>query len=303
MNMLPALGMVIIAAMTTIGFGYPFLWVANRFFCSQVRGYTPAEHAKKNGTPTFGGLLIIGMALVNGIAWIGVHSAYFWIIAIIALGFGCLGAWDDWQKIRRKQGISARSKLGAQIFIALAVIGLWLYFCNPAKTLWIPYIDVAFSIGWWIIPWAVLVVIACANGVNITDGLDGLASWCLIPNFMLYMVIGGPLIPVVSSMSAIMAGVLLGFLWFNSYPAQIFMGDTGSLALGSVLAMIALMLHAELLLLISGFILIIEVMSVILQIGSYKLRKKRLFKMAPLHHHFELSGVAEPKIVMRAGIL
>lgn len=294
---------LITAAASTIAMGYPFLGLAKRFFCSDVRPYTPDGHRKKNGTPTLGGLLIIGMILANSLLFIGWNSPTIWIIAATLLSFGSLGAWDDWQKIRKGKGIKAKTKFGLQLLTALGVMSLWIALLRPVLSIWIPILDVSLYVGWFAIPWAMFVVIACANAVNLTDGLDGLAAWCLMPNFLLFMIVGLSLIPSISIISAIIAGVLLGFAWFNSYPAQLFMGDVGSLALGAALAMVALMLRVELILPISAAIFMLEVISVILQIGSYKLRGKRLFKMAPLHHHFELSGIAEPKIVMRAFIV
>ncbi len=300
--MMPLLALIT-AAISSITIGYPFIRLAKRFFCSDVRPYTPEEHKQKNGTPTLGGLLIIGVILANSLVFIGWENPLVGVIGLTLTSFGLLGAWDDWQKIRKGKGIKARTKFGLQCLCAFGVVSLWVGLLHPAMAIWIPFLDLSVSVGWFLIPWAMLVVIACANAVNLTDGLDGLATWCLVPNLLLLCAVGWQIIPAISLLGAIMAGTLIGFAWFNSFPATIFMGDAGALALGAALAMVALMLRIELILPISAAIFMIEVISVILQIGSYKLRGKRLFRMAPLHHHFELAGVTEPKIVMRALIM
>lgn len=217
----------------------------------------------------------------------------------LLLGFGAIGAWDDWNKIRFHKGISARVKFGLQLLVSLFVVGMWVYAFGAQTTVTIPFCAERLNLGVLFIPWALFVLIGASNGVNLTDGLDGLALGSLIPNFFLFtilcLIVGIPL-DEIAVMGAIFSGATIGFLRYNAHPAQIFMGDVGSLAFGGALGFMALLCKQELLLALSGGVFVVETLSVILQLGSYRLRGKKLFKMAPLHHHFELIGWQEPQI-------
>jgi phospho-N-acetylmuramoyl-pentapeptide-transferase len=293
----------IVAFIGTISVGYPFLRFARTHFSSRVRPYTPDGHQQKNGTPTMGGLLLVVMITgLNGI-YFGYSNPLVILINFCVLSFSLLGAWDDWRKITNGNGINAQTKFALQLILAFITVLIWLALFTPSLSINIPMVNRDFQIGWLIIPWAIFVIIACVNAVNLTDGLDGLAIWCLIPNFLVLAIFSYTVFSTLSSICIIILGVLLGFAWFNSYPAQLFMGDIGSLSLGALLGIIALIAHVELFIPLTAIVFVVEVLSVIIQIGSYKIRKKRIFKMAPLHHHFELAGISEPKIVSRAFII
>ncbi|MCL2493974.1 MAG: phospho-N-acetylmuramoyl-pentapeptide-transferase [Clostridiales bacterium] len=281
----------------------------------------PDEHKRKQGTPTMGGLAILcGIAAGTAASiFTGGSAGVKLVILCITLLFGAIGFLDDFTKItkRRNLGLRARQKLLLQILIGL-LFAVWFVFGSGGST-WIvvPFAWQAVNIGYWMIPYIVFIVVAMANAVNLTDGLDGLASGVsaiislffpvlISIVFALTLAKNGELLIDRISMDfsgalffAAMAGSCLGFLLFNRYPARIFMGDTGSLALGGGFAAAAITCHAELFLPIMGLIFVLEALSVIIQVGSYKLRHgKRVFKMAPLHHHFELSGWPEKKVVL-----
>ncbi len=299
-------------------FGQRFIAASRRLFRSKVRKWTPASHQAKNDMPTMGGIFILMVVIINSLLWCNWLKLEVWIFLGCLVGFGLIGFWDDWQKIKNQSGISARKKFSLQVLVAAVTV--FLLILNGLQT----YISFPFfkwlnpELGWLFIIWGVLVLVGCSNAVNLTDGLDGLAINSLIPNFATfsllcylagnYLVTGYLHIPFAGSseiaiIGATLVGASLGFLWYNTYPAQIFMGDVGSLALGSGLALMALICKQELLLLISGGLFVIEALSVILQVFSYKLLGKRIFKMAPIHHHFELLGWQESKITVRFGII
>ena len=300
-------------------FGAWFIRHSRIWFCSRAREHTPESHKTKEGMPTMGGLFILSVVIITSLLWCNLAKWQVWVFLACLCGFGCIGFWDDWNKIRHRKGIPEKYKLRAQIIIGTGVVLAWLFLCEPSTTLCIPFFKTMCpDLGIFYIPWAVFLLVATSNAVNLTDGLDGLAIGSLISNFatftaLLYITghaifsaylhipfMGNAEIAVIGST---LLGASLGFLWYNTYPAQIFMGDVGSLALGSGLALMALMSKQELLLAIAGGLFVLETLSVIIQVCSYKLRSKRIFKMAPLHHHFELMGWPEAKITVRFALV
>jgi len=287
-----------------------------------VREDVPSRHLAKNGTPTMGGSLILTAILLPTLLWSDLTNPYIWIVLLTSLGFGALGFLDDYKKVRDKNGLGLKARYKFPIQIALSLIASLVLFniVDHDSRLIFPFFKrVTPDLGDWYILFSVLVIVGTANAVNLTDGLDGLAIGPVLiaaGTFMLFCYLAGNFkfatylqIPFVrgSGELTILCGALvgsgLGFLWFNTYPAQVFMGDIGSMALGASLGTIAVVTKQEFLLVIVGGIFVIEALSVIIQVGSYQLRKKRIFRMAPLHHHFELKGWAEPKIIVRFWII
>ncbi|MBA3954680.1 phospho-N-acetylmuramoyl-pentapeptide-transferase [Candidatus Dependentiae bacterium] len=299
-------------------FGNWFIAQAYRFK-SKVREYTPQSHQAKNDTPTMGGIFILAVALTSMLLWCNLTKPEVWLFVICLLGFGAIGFWDDWSKIKYRKGVSEKVKLRAQLAVALTTSVLWYFLMQPDTALCIPFFkNINPHLGVLLIPWAVFILVGTSNAVNLTDGLDGLAIGSLIVTFGTFSIIcyiAGHAafahylhIPFagtaeVAIIGAALVGSSLGFLWYNAYPAQIFMGDVGSLALGSALALMALMARQELLLAIAGGVFVAETLSVMAQVLSYKILKRRLFKMAPMHHHFELLGWPEARITTRFGII
>ena len=287
-----------------------------------VREDVPTRHLVKNGTPTMGGSLIIAAIAVPTFLWSDLTNPYVWIVLLTTLAFGVLGFWDDYRKVRDKNGIGirARYKFPIQVAIGLVTSLTLFYTIDHDSRLIFPFFKkVMPDLGDWYILFSVLVIVGSANAVNLTDGLDGLAIGPVLiasATFMLFCYLAGNFrfagylqIPFVrgSGELTILCGALvgsgLGFLWFNTFPAQVFMGDVGSLALGAALGTISVITKQEFLLVIVGGIFVIEALSVIIQVASYRLRKRRVFRMAPIHHHFELKGWAEPKIIVRFWII
>ena len=285
-----------------------------------------ATHFNKQGTPTMGGLLIYLAVALSGLLWMRLDDRFTWVILSVVTVLAAIGAWDDWLKLRKRSsaGVSSRGKFLIQIAVCLGV-AFYLAVHPPnagfATSLNVPYGKELFlELGPLYFVLAALMVVGSSNAVNLTDGLDGLAAgsiiFCAI-TYGLFAYLAGNAkfasylrivhVPGAGEIAVFLAGVVgacLGFLWFNAYPAQMFMGDTGSLFLGGVIAVVALCVKQELLLPIVGGVFVVETLSVILQMGSYKLRKgKRIFKMAPIHHHFELSGIEEPKVTVRFWIV
>ncbi|GAB4262021.1 MAG: phospho-N-acetylmuramoyl-pentapeptide-transferase [Deferrisomatales bacterium] len=287
-----------------------------------VRDDGPRSHLAKEGTPTMGGVLILLSLGVATVAWADPASPAVWVVLAVTGGFGAVGFADDYLKVRRhnSKGLAARAKFWALVAIATAGCGaLWL---QPGfdTRLAVPFFkDLRPDLGWAYLPFAVFVVVGAGNAVNLTDGLDGLAIGPVITASITYLIftyasgharIADYLqIPYVagagelSVFCAAMAGAALGFLWYNAYPAQVFMGDVGSLALGGALGMVAVVSKFEIVLAVVGGVFVVETVSVVLQVLSYKTRRKRIFRMAPIHHHFELKGWAEPKIIVRFWIV
>ena len=287
-----------------------------------AREDTPTTHKAKAGTPTMGGVLIILSVGVSLILWQDPSSVYTWLLLFAALGFGAIGFADDFMKMSsRKKGISAGVKFGGQFLISAVIVTvLYLQRGETTTLLYFPFLKRAvLDLSWGYIPFAIILMVGYSNAVNITDGLDGLAIGLVIMVALAFSVLayltgrgdyadylqipfikGGAEIAV---FSLAVVGASVGFLWFNAHPADVWMGDTGSLALGGVLGVSALILKKEILILILGGVFVLETLSVIIQVASFKLTGKRVFKMAPLHHHFELSGWPESKVVTRMWIL
>jgi len=287
-----------------------------------VREGVPSRHMAKNGTPTMGGSLILAAILIPTLLWSDLTNPYIWIVLLTTLGFGILGFLDDYKKVRDKNGMGIKARYKFPIQLAIGIVTCLILFTtiDHDSRLILPFFKkVMPDLGGWYILFGMLVIVGSANAVNLTDGLDGLAIGPVLiasGTFMLFCYLAGNYrfanylqIPFVkgSGELTILCGALvgsgLGFLWFNTYPAQVFMGDVGSLALGAALGTIAVITKQEFLLVIVGGIFVIEALSVIIQVFSYQLRKKRVFRMTPLHHHFELKGWAEPKIIVRFWII
>ncbi|MDY0302015.1 MAG: phospho-N-acetylmuramoyl-pentapeptide-transferase [Trichlorobacter sp.] len=287
-----------------------------------IRTDGPESHLEKQGTPTMGGIIILTAIVVPTLLWSDLRNSYIWITLTVLCGYGLIGFIDDYKKVVEKntKGLSARQKMFWQVFLAGAV-AVFL-FLSPTfnEKLYVPFFkNFHPDLGLLFIPFATLVIVGASNAVNLTDGLDGLAIGPVTINaatYMLFAYIAGhatlssylqiPRMPGAGELAVIcgaMVGAGLGFLWFNSYPAEVFMGDVGSLSLGGALGIIAVLTKQEILLVIVGGVFVVEALSVIFQVGSYKYRGKRIFRMAPIHHHFELKGVAEPKIIVRFWII
>lgn len=276
-------------------------------------------HSAKAGTPTMGGLLIMFSLGVSVLLWADLRSVYIWLIMYVFFGFGLVGFFDDYIKIRRRnnKGVSGRTKLAGQIFFAGTAMLMLINEPAYSTKLVIPFFkDLTPDLGWFYIPFAIVVMVGASNAVNLTDGLDGLAIGPTIVAgivFSVFIYVTGhaqfshylllPYSPGVGEASvfcAALVGAGLGFLWYNAYPAQIFMGDVGSLSLGGVLGFLAVLCKQELILVVAGGLFVAETLSVILQVSYFKWTGgKRIFRMAPLHHHFELQGVPESKIIIR----
>ena len=287
-----------------------------------IRKVGPESHFKKEGTPTMGGALILLAIIFPTLLWADLTNPFIWITLLVTAGYGTIGFIDDYMKVVRKSsaGISARQKLFWQILIALIAASV-LYRCGDFNThLSLPFFkNVNPDLGIFYIPFAVLVMVGASNAVNLTDGLDGLAIGPMIiasATFLLLAYLAGnaklsSYLQITGIQGAgelailcgAMVGAGLGFLWFNSYPAQVFMGDVGSLSLGGALGTIAVITKNEFVLVIVGGIFVIEALSVIVQVISFRYWGRRVFRMAPIHHHFELKGWAEPKIIVRFWII
>lgn len=291
----------------------------------KIRDDGPERHLSKSGTPTMGGLLILFAFILSTLLWANLSNIYIWVVLVTAVGFGLIGLYDDILKFRKGDGLRARSKLMLQILLSVGV-GVFLVYYDPARTdyasrLFVPFFkDFTPDLGWGYLVFIVFIIVGTSNAVNLTDGLDGLAIGPIIIatvtftgivyltghfKFAEYLNIqhireAGELAVLTSAL----VGASLGFLWYNTYPAQIFMGDVGSLSLGGVLGTIACISKQELLLIPIGGIFVIEALSVIIQVGYFKYTGgKRFFKMAPLHHHFEQLGWPEPKVIVRFWIV
>jgi len=297
-------------------------WLIRVLRAGQVRQpvsqFAPEGHAAKVGTPTMGGVLILSCLIGAVVLVADLANFYVLVTLIILAGFGGVGGIDDYLKVTNgnNAGLSARTKLIAQIVIATVAVSILFFQPGFEPTLSVPFLKHYMpSLGWLYVPFAVLVIVAASNAVNLTDGLDGLAIGPVMTTAATYAILSYcaghakiaaylliPPVPGASELAIIcaaMATASLGFLWFNTYPAQMFMGDVGSLPLGGALGMIAVISKNELVLIIAGGVFVVEALSVIIQIGSIKLRGKRVFRMAPIHHHFELLGWPEPLIIVR----
>ncbi|UCD85010.1 MAG: phospho-N-acetylmuramoyl-pentapeptide-transferase, partial [Deltaproteobacteria bacterium] len=292
----------------------------------QIREDVPSRHLVKGETPTMGGTLLLLAITISTLLWANLSNRYVWIILLLTAGYGLIGLFDDYLKLIKKErkglGVKGRYKLLAQLLLAL-IVGVVLYFDpNFPKILAVPFLKPEIfspDLGWFYIVFALLVIAGTSNAVNLTDGLDGLAIGPVTIAAGTYLILayvsGHTIIAKylqithvagsgeLSIFCGAMVGAGLGFLWYNTYPAQVFMGDVGSLALGGALGTVAVISKHELLLILVGGLFVLETLSVVFQVASFKWTGKRLFDMAPIHHHFELKGWAEPKIIVRFWII
>ncbi len=298
-------------------------WLRKQKLGQEIRDDGPSTHKSKSGTPTMGGILIILSIVISVLLWQDIKNIYTWVCIISVLGFGAIGFVDDYLKVYKKNsaGLRASFKFIAQIFLSLLIV-TFIYGNGGDNTtlLYIPFFKYpVFDLSYFYIPFGVLILVGTTNAVNLTDGLDGLAIGLVIlvgiafgiltylsgrADYAQYLQI--PYIAGSGELTVLvfaLIGAAVGFLWFNCHPAEVMMGDTGSLSLGGIIGVIALLIKKEILLIIIGGVFVLEALSVIIQVTSYKIRKKRVFKMAPLHHHYELSGWNENKVVVRFWIL
>jgi len=299
-------------------------WLVKRQFAQVIRTVGPEWHRDKSGTPTMGGICMLFAMLASSVLWIDMNNRYFLLAVLTTIAFGLIGFLDDYSKVSRQhsRGLASRWKFFWQCVCGLG-IATWLYASASVSAetlLFIPFFrDLSLDIGVALVLFSGLVIVGSSNAVNLTDGLDGLVSLPLVlvagglggiavlaGHVDLARLVAIPHVPEAAEMAvfcAALTGAGLGFLWFNRYPAQVFMGDIGSLTLGAILGLVAVIVRQEILLAIMGGIFVIEAVSVILQVGSYRLFGRRVFRMAPIHHHFEVKGWHESVVVVRFWIL
>ncbi len=303
---------------------YIIRWLNHYQVGQFVRNDGPQTHLAKAGTPTMGGALILAAITISTLLWADLTNRYIWVVLAVTLGFGAIGWVDDYKKLIKKQseGLKARHKY---LWQSVAGLGAAIYLYHSASVpaeleLIVPFVKhVVLPMGLFFIVLSYFVIVGTSNAVNLTDGLDGLA---ILPTVMVggalgifayasgnavfSEYLGMPFIPGVGEVVIICGAIVgagLGFLWFNTYPAQVFMGDVGALGLGAALGTIAVVTRQEIVLLIMGGVFVMETLSVMLQVASFKLTGKRIFRMAPLHHHFELKGWPEPRVIVRFWII
>jgi phospho-N-acetylmuramoyl-pentapeptide-transferase len=268
-------------------------------FGQSIREDGPQSHQKKQGTPTMGGIVIVVAILIPALKF-ATSSIEIFLLLLITLGYGLIGFLDDFIKIyyKRNLGLTAKQKLLAQLVLAL----IFYYFLmqnGHSTELMVPGTQLSFELGWLYFPFMLLMIVGASNAVNLTDGVDGLVSGIAAVAFGAFALVAWYRSEIdISLFSAAVVGAVLGFLVYNAHPARVFMGDTGSLALGGAIAGIAILTKTELLLVIIGGVFVIEALSVMLQVVSFKTRGKRIFRMSPIHHHFELCGWSEWKVVV-----
>ena len=306
-------------------FGNKFINFIKKRFTQPIRKEGPQTHLQKQGTPTMGGILMLVATFVSALLWCNLKNGYVWIVLFTMLSFGLIGFIDDYFKVvhgNAYQGLSAKLRLFLQ-FTLCGIICFGIYSLMPNEfktTITLPFFkNILWDLGILYFIFVALVIVGSANAVNLTDGIDGLASITMTSSFAVFLLVSYligradyslylflPYVPGVGEITVLIGaimGAILGFLWFNAYPANIFMGDVGSLSMGSALGVISVITKNEFLLLICGLIFVIEAISVMLQVASFKFRGKRLFKMAPIHHHFELMGWSEQTVVIRFWII
>ncbi len=287
-----------------------------------IREDGPNSHLIKQGTPTMGGILIIFSAVVSTLLWVNLTVDYVWLVLVVTIGFGLIGFFDDYRKLSNgSKGLPGKTRLGAEFLIAFFISTVLFMKPGFSSSITIPFFKTILpDLGWGYVLLSTFIIVGAANAVNLTDGLDGLAIGPALLCFLTYLLfayfagnfrISNYLqIPYVAGTGELtvfcgaMAGAGIGFLWYNTYPAQIFMGDVGSLSLGGALGALAVVTKQEILLAIVGGVFVLETFSVIFQVGWFKISNgKRIFRMAPIHHHFELKGWAEPKVIVRFWII
>lgn len=305
--------------------GRPLIhWLQRQQVGQIIRQEGPKAHYDKKGTPTMGGVMIIFAIVISTLLWTNLANPAVWQCLLALIGFGMIGWWDDYLKLMLKhsRGLASRWKFFWQSLLGV-ILALWIYHDLAIANLTplpVPFAaNIFIHLGLGLVIFSYLMIVGFSNAVNLTDGLDGLAimpSVLVALGLMIFAYLSGNqiwanylLIPYIAHAAdiaivcAALTGAGLGFLWFNAFPAEVFMGDVGALAIGGLLGVIATLIRQEMLLLIMGGLFVWETLSVILQVGSYKLRKKRIFKMAPIHHHYELKGWVEPKIIVRFWII
>lgn len=316
-------GAAITAVLISMLIGPAYIrWLQQKQIGQAIRDDGPKSHLSKKGTPTMGGGLILVSMVVSVLLWADLTNIYIWIILFATIGCGLIGYVDDYRKVVQKnpKGLSARQKLLFQILVGV-ISGYLLYtFREVPPELKFPFFkEWSLNLGVFYIPFAVFIIVGASNAVNLTDGLDGLAVGPTITTASTFLILAYcaghvkiaeylqiPHVPMAAELPIFLGALAtscLGFLWFNTYPAQVFMGDVGSLSLGAALGTAALMTKNEILLAVCGGVFVLETLSVIAQVVSFKTTGKRVFKMAPIHHHFELKGWAEPKVIVRFWII
>ncbi len=315
---------IILSLILSIAFGKIFIKILKKMKIGQVvREDGPKSHInEKKDIPTMGGLLILFSVVIPVLLLTRLYNFYLYMGILTLLGFGLIGFIDDFLKVRghSSKGLRGKYKFAVQSLIAIFVSAVLYFHDKSLGLVVIPFVkDYYLNLGPYFIIFAAFIIIGSSNAVNLTDGLDGLAIGVFAVSIAGYLVFSYAAsnykfanylsIPYMKNIGEVVIlcaslfGASIGFLWFNSYPASVFMGDTGSISLGAILGYVAIVSQQEILLVIIGFVFVIEALSVIFQVGSYKLRKKRIFKMAPIHHHFEIEGVPESKIVIRLWII
>jgi phospho-N-acetylmuramoyl-pentapeptide-transferase len=297
-------------------------WLKKKQIGQSIRELGPQSHLSKKGTPTMGGGLILSSIAVSTLLWADLQNHFVWVALFVTLGTGLIGWVDDYRKVVQKnsKGLTARQKIISQTLVAaVASIALFYFRDTPADLKFPFFKDWSIDLGVFFIPWSTLVIVGASNAVNLTDGLDGLAvgpTTTTALTFALLAYCAGHFgiaeylqIPFVSGAGEVAiflastGAACLGFLWYNAYPAEVFMGDVGALALGAALGVCAVITKNEFLLVLCGGVFVVEALSVMMQVGSFKMTGKRIFKMAPIHHHFELKGWPEPKVIVRFWII
>lgn len=297
-------------------------WLQKKQIGQSVRNDGPQSHLAKKGTPTMGGALILFAIVVSTLLWADLTNKNIWVALVTTVLFGIIGYVDDYRKIIKKnvKGLTVRQKIFFQVLVALgAAYALYLFRDTPPVLKFPFFKDWSLDLGVLFVPFVVLVIVGASNAVNLTDGLDGLAVGPTMTTAVTFLVLAYcaghvkiaeylqiPYVPGSGELAIFLGSVAaacLGFLWFNTYPAQVFMGDVGSLSLGAALAVVAVITKNEILLAICGGIFVLEALSVMAQVVSFKVTGKRVFRMAPIHHHFELKGWAEPKVIVRFWII
>jgi phospho-N-acetylmuramoyl-pentapeptide-transferase len=321
-----AAGAIVVSFLVAVLLGPRFIATLRRLSIGQsIRDVGPAQHQIKAGTPTMGGLLILLSVVVSTLLWANLANAYVWLAVGLTLAFGAVGFADDYIKVRRRrnQGLTARAKFSLQVLAggAGAVVLLLLppaYGFDP--TLAFPFFKQAvINLGLLYVPFVVVVLVGTSNAVNLTDGLDGLAigvTMIAASTYAVFTYVAGNRIVAtylqvqyvagageVAVFCAALVGASLGFLWFNAHPAEVIMGDVGSLSIGAAIGTVAVLAKQEIVLILVGGVFVVEALSVMLQVASFKMTGRRIFRMAPIHHHFELGGWAESKIIVRFWIL
>lgn len=297
-------------------------WLREAQFGQTIREDGPQTHKKKAGTPTMGGLIILGSVLLSTLLWARLDNRFLFYTMGILIGYGALGFVDDWINAKRKntKGVSPRGKLIVQFGVAAAVAAAIIFDPDYTTQFYVPFFKhPLLDLGIFYLPFAVLVIVGASNAVNLTDGLDGLAigvSMIVLAAYAVFTYATGhirfaeylqiPFSPQAGELTVLVAALVgagLAFLWYNAHPAEVFMGDVGSLALGGLIGTIAVIVKQEILLALIGGIFVAETLSVMIQVAVFKRTRRRVFRMAPLHHHFELAGWAETKVVMRFWII